>query len=68
MRESGVGKRERVTMGGKGRSEIRKVVDVSTMGNLGKRCGALCGWGLPSGKLEVLLVVGWLVVKRNVEV
>ena len=60
-------KKERVTMGGKSRGEIRgetgrvsqMVTDGPTTYSLGKRYGV--------GKVEVLLVVGGLDVDRGVE-
>ena len=69
-------KGERVTTGGKGRVEIGgeagevTVVeaDAPTMDGLEKRYGTFSGWGMPVGKVEVLLVVGGFDVDRGVEV
>ena len=57
--------RERVTTGGKGRSEFRDeagkvtemIADVPNADSLGKRYGTFGGWGMAAGKVEVLLVV-----------
>ena len=59
-------KRERVTMGGKGRGEIGSeagevtgvVAYAPTTDGLGKRYGTFSGGGMAAGKVEVLLVVG----------
>ena len=71
----GLEKGERVTTEGKGRGEIRSeagevsgvVADVSTTNSLGKRYGAIGGWGMVTGKVEVLLVVSGFDVDRNAE-
>ena len=68
-------KGKRVTMGGKGRGEIGGeageitgvVANAPTMDGLEKRYGTFSGWGMPVGKVEVLLVVGGFDVDRGVE-
>ena len=59
-------KRERVTTSGKGRGEIRSEIIVKVNGMVadmpiadrqGRRYGAFEGWGMATGKVEVLLVI-----------
>ena len=68
-------KGKRVTMGGKGRGEIRGeagevrgvVANVPTTDGLGKRYGAFGGRGMAARKVEILLVVHRLDVDRGAE-
>ena len=68
-------KGERVTTGGKGRSEIGGeagevngvAADAPTTDGLGKRYGTFSGWWLAAGKVEVLLVVGGFDVDGGAE-
>ena len=68
-------KRERVTMEGKGRGEIRGeavevtgvVANAPTTDGLGKKYGAYSGWGMVARKVEVLLVVNGFDVDRGAE-
>ena len=61
---------ERVTTGGKAKSqagEVTRVVEnVPAMDGLGKRYGAFGGWGMAAGKVQVLLVVLRFDVDRGV--
>ena len=68
-------KRERVTTtGGKDRGEVRSeirkvtgmVTGVPTMDCLKKRYGVFGGWGMTTGKVEILLVVSGLDMDRTV--
>ena len=67
--------KERVTLGGKARggikSEVGKVTgmitNASTTNSLGKRCGAFGGLEMAAGKVEVLLMVGGLHMKKSAE-
>ena len=43
------------------------VADAPTTVSLGKRYGALGGWGMAPGKVEILLVVGDLDVDSSAE-
>ena len=68
-------KGERVTTGGKGRSEIGGeagevtgvVADAPTTDGLGKRYGTFSEWGMAAGKVVVLLVVSGFDVDRGAE-
>ena len=67
-------KRESVTMGGKGRGEMRNeirrvtgmVADApTTTDNFGNRFGTFGVWEMKAGKLEILLMVNGLVDKNG---
>ena len=69
-------KEEKVTMGSKGRGEIRGeagevtgvAANVPTTDGLGKRNGMFSRWGTAAGKVEVLLVVSGFDVDGCAEV
>ena len=70
-----LGKGERVATGNKGRGEIRGeagevtgvLANAPFMNGLGERNGAVSGWGMAAGKVEVLLVVSRFDVHRGAE-